>query len=162
MAQHDRPRLHVLLTLYAVLALAWLAFARWVVPPLLVAEHPPGILASLKHYIELPPALFLTWDILGRWREYSGAVLIAIVLHLTIVLILRRYDLRAAVSRPATVVRAERRVSLALLIISFVFLGVTALSGPRHDYYFYRQMWYEIAQGHDPWFKSTAVTGMSP
>jgi Glycosyltransferase family 87 len=162
MAQQDRRWLHVLLTLYAFLALAWLAFARWVVPPVLIAEHSPGILATLKRYIELPPALFLTWDILGRWREYSGAVLIAIVLHLTIILILRRYDHRASLSLPATVLRAERRVSLALLIISFVFLGVTALSGPRHDYYFYRQMWFEISLGHDPWFKVYGLDGHVP
>ena len=162
MARHDRYRLHVLLTLYAFLALAWLAFARWVVPPLLVAEHSPGILAYLKRYIELPPALFLSWEILGRWREYSGAVLLAIFLHLTIFLILRRQDLRAGDCRPETVLRAERRVSLALLSISFAFLGVTALSGPRHDYYFYRQMWYEIGHGNDPWFKIYGRDGHVP
>jgi Glycosyltransferase family 87 len=162
MAQQDRPRLHTPLIFYAVFALAWLAFARWVVPPLLIAEHSPGILAYLKRYIELPPALFLTWDILGRWREYSGAVLLAIFLHFSVFFILRRYDLRAAASRPTTVVQAENRTSLALLIVSFVFLGVTALSGPRHDYYFYRQMWYEIAQGHDPWFKVYGIGGHVP
>jgi len=162
MAQHVRHRLHAQITLYAFLALAWIAVARWVVPPLLVAEHSPGFLAYLKHHIETPPALFLTRDIVGRWREYAGAVLLAILLHLTIHLILRRYDLLATVARPATVARAERRVSLALLVISFVFLGVTALSGPRHDYYFYRQMWYEIAQWHDPWFKVYARDGHVP
>jgi Glycosyltransferase family 87 len=162
MEEHDRPRLHMLLTLYAFLALAWIAFARSVVPPLLIAEHSPGILASLKRYIELPPALFITRDILGRWREYSWAVLIAIVLHMTILLILRRYDLRAVETRPAPVLRAERRVSLALFFISSVFLGVTALSGPRHDYYFYRQMWYEIERGHDPWFKIYGLDGHVP
>jgi hypothetical protein len=162
MGEQDRPRVRVLVTLYAFLALAWLAFARLVVPRLLVRQYPPGILADLKRHIELPPALFITRDILGRWREYSGAVLIAIFLHLTINLILRRYDLRARRSRPATVFRAEHRISRVLSIISFIFLGVTALSGPRHDYYFYRQMWYEVAQGHDPWFKVGAVEGIVP
>ena len=162
MAQQVRHRLHVLLTLYTFLALAWLAFARWVVPPVLIAEHSQGIFASLKRYIELPPALFITSDILGRWREYSGAVVIAIVLHLTIILILRRYDHRASVSLPPTVLRTERGLNLALFVISFVFLGVTALSGPRHDYYFYRQMWFEISLGHDPWFKIFGQDGHVP
>ena len=162
MAEHDRLRLRTLLALYTAGALAWLALARWVAPTLLVAEHSPGILASLKQYIEFPPALFITRDILGRWREYSGAVLIAIVLHMTIVLMLRRHDFRADESRPAAVLQGERRVSLTLMIISFFFLGVTALSGPRHDYFFYRQMWFEIAQGHDPWFKVYGRDGHVP
>ena len=162
MVKRDRPQFCAVLALYAGLALGWVAFARWFMPPFLLAKRPPGILTFLKQYIELPPALFITSDILGRWRKYSGAVLIAVFLHLTIFLILRKYDLRATACLPATVHRAERRVSIALLIVSFVFLVVTALSGPRHDYYFYRQMWYEVARGHDPWFKVDTIDGPAP
>ena len=56
-------------------------------------------------------------------------MLIALFLHLTIVLILRQYDLRAAAGRSSTEVRAGRRASLVLLIMSLAFLAVTVASG---------------------------------
>jgi len=162
MAQPDRPRPHALVTLYAALALGWVAFARWVVPPLLIVERPGRAIAAVKWLIQRPPALFLPQDILSFWRDFSGAVLIALVLHLTIILILRRYDLRAAEGRSSTEVRAGRRASLMLLIVSLAFLAVTVLSGPLHDYYFYLQMWYEVRLGHDPWFIVPGIHGVGP
>jgi len=59
MAQPDRPRPHALVTLYAALALGWVAFARWVVPPLLIVERPGRAIAAVKWLIQRPPALFL-------------------------------------------------------------------------------------------------------
>jgi Glycosyltransferase family 87 len=152
--------LRVLVTLYAVLALGWVVFARWVVHPLLISSQPGRAISGLKRYIQDPPALFLSQDILARWRDFSGAVLIALFLHLTIVLILRQYDLRAAAGRSSTEVRAGRCASLVLLILSLVFLAVTVVSGPRHDYYFYLQIWYEVLQGHNPWFLVPPMSGM--
>jgi hypothetical protein len=152
MAEHDRHRRNIVITLYVTLAVGWVAFARWIAPPLLFTERPGGTWAAIRHYIQRPPALFLTRDAGGRWREFSVAVLIALVFHLTILLILRRYDFRAAETCSLADVRARRRVNLLLLIFSLAFLAVTVLSGPYHDYYFYLQMWYEVRQGHDPWF----------
>ncbi len=100
MSQLNSRRLHALVTLYTALALGWIAFARWVVPPLLIVDRPGRSLAAVKRYIQNVPAPFLTRDILGCWHEFSGAVLIALVLHLSIVLILRRYDLRAPKAVP--------------------------------------------------------------
>jgi hypothetical protein len=161
-AQHDRRRQHLVVKLYAALALGWAAFAHWVVAPALIAKPAGGILAFVQHHIQNQPGPFLTRDIIGRWGEYSRAVLIAMALHLTILWVLRRYDLRAAARRPAREVRSRRFLSLVLSIISLVFLGVAALSGPRHDYYFYLRIWYEVARGHDPWFKIFGPDGHVP
>jgi hypothetical protein len=49
-----------------------------------------------------------------------------------------------------------------LAIVSFVFLGLTALYGPYHDYYFFLQMWYEVRAGHDPWFIVASKDGIGP
>ena len=152
MAQHDRRRLYILVSLYATLTLAWIAFAQFIVPPFLTMENPGHTWEAVRHFIQNPPGLFLTPDVLGRWREFSAAVLIALVLHLTILLILRHHDLRASEACSSTDARARHRVNFLLLILSLTFLAVTVLSGPRHDYYFYLQMWYEVRQGHDPWY----------
>ena len=79
-------------------------------------------------------------------------MLIALFLHLTIVLILRRYDLRAAEGRSSTDVRAGRRVNLVAPGRLVRLPCRHRLSGLCHDYYFYLQMWYEVREGHDPWF----------
>jgi hypothetical protein len=162
MALHDRRRLYILVALYAALTVGWSAFAVWVVPPLLVADHPGSTVAAVKRYIHGFASPYLARDTVGRWREFAGAVLIAIVLHMTIVLILRWFDLRAAEGRSATDVRADHRTSLLLSIISLVFLAVTVDWGPIHDYFFYLQMWYEIRQGHDPWFVVFGQNGIVP
>jgi len=152
MAQRYRRRSIALFAIYAAVALGWVAVARWVVPPLLRAQQPGRMIAALKWSIERPPALFLSSDILDRWRDFSGAVLIALVLHMTTVAILGWYALPATAGRSSTDVRLGRCTSVMLLIVSLAFLAVTVLSGPCHDYYFYLQMWYEVRQGHDPWF----------
>jgi hypothetical protein len=154
--------MNLVVMLYAALAAAWAGFAHWVVPPVLIAEPSDGVLAFVHQYIQDKPGPFLTRSIIGRWREYAGAVLIAMALHLTVLWVLRRYDQQAAARRPAQEVRSRRFLSLVLSMISLVFLGVSALSGPRHDYYFYIQMWYEVAQGRDPWFTVVWQDGQVP
>jgi glycosyl transferase family 87 len=162
MAQSDRRRLHALVMLYVALALGWVAFARWIVPPLLIEERPGRILAFVKRSIQNVPAPFLTRDILGCWREFSEAVLIALVLHLSIVLILRREDLRGAEGRASADARPGRHGRFVLLIVPLAFLAVTVLSGARHDYFLYLQMWYEVRLGHDPWFTVFGINGEMP
>ena len=58
--------------LYAVVALGWVVFARWVVPPLLRAEHPGRTIAAVKWTIQVPPAPFLPRGIIACWRAFSG------------------------------------------------------------------------------------------
>ncbi len=162
MAQIDRTRLQIRLALYVTLTVAWAGLARWVVPPLLVAEHPGDLHAAVKRYIQGFVTPFTGTDLLGRWVELSVAVGIAGFLHLMILLILQRYDLRAAEGRSANDLRAARCVSLSLSVLALAFLAVTVLTWPRHDYYFYLQIWYEVRQGHDPWWLVGGAHGMGP
>ena len=90
MAQHDRRTLYSLVAFYAALTVGWAAFAGWVVPPLLAAEHARA--ASLTAVEALHPEVSPHHSS-RETRSAAGAsapepVLIAIVLHLTIVLIL--------------------------------------------------------------------------
>jgi Glycosyltransferase family 87 len=162
MARHHRPRVYTLIVGYVALALAWMAFAGWVMPALLTAEHPGRTVAAVKHYIDSFFSAFLPRDAVGRWRLVAGEVLIAILLHLTIVLILRRYDSRAGQERSPTENRADRHTSVWLTIISLVFLAVTVISGPIHDYRYFLNMWYEVEQGHNPWFLVVGSNGQVP
>jgi hypothetical protein len=162
MAQHGRRRLYSLVALYVALALGWAAFAGWVVPPLIAAERTGSAITVITSYIQSFKTPYLARDTGGRWRELAGAVLIAILLHLTIVLLLQWFDLRDSERRAATDVRADRRTSFLLIIIALVFLAVTIVAGPIHDYYFYVQMWYEVRQGHDPWFIVPGPNGLAP
>ncbi len=152
MVQPDRTRLHKLIAVYVVLIAAWAALARWVVPPLLVAERPGLTLGALKRYLHGFATPFTGTDSLGRWNEVSVALGVATFLHLTILIILRRYDLRADQGKPVGDVSGARGVSRVLSMVSLAFLAVSILTWPRHDYYFYLQMWYEVRQGHDPWW----------
>lgn len=147
-----RTRLSAVIALYAVLGLAWAGFARWVVPPRLAAAHPGPLVESLKQYLQVPPAGFLRQDMPGRWREFSGAVLIALALHLTVVVRL---------ARPAGR-RSSPILDVSLGILAAAFLAVAAVSRARQDYYFYLEIWYHVRQGHDPWFIVSGQNGQVP
>lgn len=162
LARHDRPRVYFLLIGYIALALAWLVFAGWFVPPLLIDEHPTRIVSAVTRYIRSFPSPFLARDIVGRWRQVTGMVLIAIFLHLTIVLLLRRFDRRASAGQTEAERAAGRRTSLWLAVLALGFLAVTVVFGPVHDYYYFLNMWYEVEQGHDPWFLVAGANGVVP
>jgi hypothetical protein len=157
-----RIRLSAGVTIGLALALGWAALARWIVPPLLLAEHPGPLIEALKRSLHAPPVAFLVQDPLAQWREFSWAVLIALALHLTIVEILRRYDRRTGgpgSSRPS---RAASRSSLALATVAAAFLAVTILAGARQDYFFYLQIWFHVRRGDDPWFVVPGINGLAP
>jgi hypothetical protein len=152
MAKIDRTRPPGRLALYVALVAAWAGFARWVVPPLLIAEAPGRLLSGVNRYLHGFVTPFTGTDRLGRWFELSAAVGIAAFLHLSILEILRRYDLRAAREGSGDDLRAARRVSRVLSAFAAAFLAVAVLCWPRHDYYYFLQIWYEVRQGHDPWW----------
>lgn len=120
--------------LYAALAAVWGVFAHWAVPPVIDAAYHgrgPGPLHRffrgrqphpVEHYFQL-------------WNDFAAAVLIAGALHLALVLLVRRLG-----------------VSRRLVGFAAVFLGVTLLSGPRHDYVADLDIWGAILRGGDPWF----------
>jgi hypothetical protein len=162
MTQPNRPERHPLFAVCLVLTVAWVGLARWVAPPLLAAQRPGRALAAVQRYLQGYTTPFTHTDLPGLWAEFSVAVAIAALLHLTILGILRRYDLRAAAGRSAADGRGGRGVSRALAILALAFLAVTVLTWPHHDYYFYLQMWYEVRQGHDPWWIVQGRHGPGP
>jgi hypothetical protein len=147
---------------YIILGIGWVALAWWIVPPWLRAEHPGPLFAIVKPLLHAPNVLFLEQDPLRRWREFSWVVLIAIVLHLTIVEILRRYDRRTHAGGPSRESRAASRSSLALAIAAAAFLAVTIVAGVRQDYFFYLEIWFHVRRGDDPWFNVIGSNGIAP
>jgi hypothetical protein len=162
MARHNRPSVYALASIYVAIAAAWLAFAVWVVPPLLAAKDPGKTVSAVNWYIRSFASTLLSHDIVGRWRQFTLAVLIAIFLHMTIFVILRRLDGRSATGRAPADLRAERYSNLWLAFVSLVFLAVTLIVGPIQDYHHYLTMWYEVEQGHDPWFLVPSRDGTAP
>jgi hypothetical protein len=158
----DRTHLYAWTTLYAALTLGWTAFAQWVVPPLLLSNRPGPLIEAMKRQLEVPPMPFFGRTQLDRWQEFTVAVVIALALQLTIVVILNRYDRRSAEAGSPPDFRSERRTSLALGIIALVFLAVTILSGVRQDHFFYLEIWYHVLHGHDPWFRVSGINGFEP
>ncbi len=159
---HFRFRLKAPIATYAALGFAWAAFARWVVPPLLIEEDPGRFVSGLQRFIRNPPAPFITQGILGAWSEFSGAVLIALAIHLAIVVVLRGLDFGLNDASGSRELRAGRPTRLLLGGVSLVFLAVAVVTGPCQDYYLYLQMWAEVRLGHDPWFIVPGRFGLAP
>ncbi len=148
MNPNDRKKLLAWVGIYAALALAWVAVARGVVEPMLVARPLGPAALALQEYLYVPPAMFLTHDLLGQWREVTSAVVIAIAMHAAIVM------------RPGRA--ASRALEVVLGVAAAVFLGVAVLAGYRQDYFFYEEIWYHVLRGEDPWFLVTGMLGQYP
>jgi hypothetical protein len=162
MVQTDRRRLLACVAVYLALGLIWAGLARWIVPPMLVAEPPGRLAVALKAFLHVPPVAFLCQDPLGRWREVSGAALIALALHLTIVTILGWSDRVAAGGRSSREARGARRMNLTLGVFAAAFLTVAVISPMRQDYFFYLEIWHHVRQGQDPWFYVFGMDGKAP
>ena len=135
MAQPDRRPESIIISVYGALALGVARVAHWVVPPLLLSEHPGPVLAAVKRFIAGVPAPFLAPGLIVHWREYAVAVLIGMVLHLSIVLVVRRNDANAGEPGDPSDARAKQCLNIVLIFLSFAFLTVTIISGACHDYY---------------------------
>ncbi len=148
MIQPDRRRVISLVATYAVLGAIWAGVARWAAPPIIEATYLGRSLPALNRYLRGDagsPPVERPYDL---WRTFSGAVLFAGLLHLSVVLIVRAQDRRLA----GDATGEDRRVSLGLVLVSLAFLAVTALAGVQHDYVPDLQIWDEVRRGHDPWW----------
>jgi hypothetical protein len=133
------------MVLYTIPAVIWLAFAHWLVPPIIdAAYHGRGpeplnrfFRARQPHPVE---HYFHLWD------DLATAVLIAGALHLAFVLFVRRLDRAIETNREA--IRASRW----LVVVAAAFLAATLVSGPRHDYVADLEIWSVVLRGDDPWW----------
>lgn len=121
---------------YLALGLAWAVLAGAVAPALIEAAYRGQGPAPLNRFFEGRTARPLD-HYLWLWRSAWVAVLIAGACHLALWSRVDRFDGRS------------RRV---LVGFALAFLGVTLLSGPRHDYVADLEIWDEVMAGRDPWW----------
>src|SRR5208282_5274902 len=159
----DRRRALIMIALYGAILGGWFAFARWVAAAIIAGANQGPSSAVLNRLVQAtvnaPP-----WatTVLERWHQFSGAVLLAGLLHLAIVLLICRHD-PAGAGQGSSQRRGLRRwANPVLILLSFAFLALAVQRGGIQDYYFYRQMWREVQLGHDPWFFAYGVFGKYP
>jgi hypothetical protein len=134
---------------YAAFCLAWAGFADRLGQAAIAAAyrgqtHP--IVDWLFHARQnLPLEHFL-----GAWHARATTVPLAALLHLAIVLVIRRIDRgrRLASVGAAT---AELRVNLVLILFAAAFLAFAVLSGFKGAYAAYPPEWQAVLAGGDPW-----------
>ncbi len=134
----QQARARWIVAAYVALGACWVGASRGLVPPIIAAAYEGRSLSVLnrffrgrtphpvEHYFEL-------------WEAFSGAVLLALALHLAVVLV---------VGLSGIGVRTGRR----LIAFAAAFLTATVLSGPRHDYVADLEIWDAVLRGFDPWW----------
>jgi Glycosyltransferase family 87 len=158
----DRRRALILIALYGAILAGWFSFARWVAPPIIASANQGRSSAVLNRLVQdTRSAAPLATTVLERWRHFSGAVLLAGLLHLAIVLLICLHD-PASTGQGSPRRRLERWANPVLILLSFAFLALTVQRGGIQDYYFFLQMWREVQLGHDPWFFAYGVFGKYP
>src|SRR5262249_17335593 len=85
---------------------------------------------------------------LDRWSEIAGAIQLAAILHLVIVLFIRAID-RKHRFLPLDTARVDPRI--ILVVFSAAFLAVSILFGVRGDYEAYLTEWKNVLDGQNPW-----------
>jgi hypothetical protein len=143
--QFDRAR-H-LVVLYAILGTVWVGVSRGLVPRIIAEAFEGQSLPILNRFFRgrTPHPVEHYFAI---WNVFSGAVLIAGALHLAIVLMVGGLARRQVLGGSGIRVRSGRLVNA----FAMVFLAVTVLSGPRHDYVADLEIWDAVLRGHDPWW----------
>jgi hypothetical protein len=153
MADHHNRRhpATIAILIYALFGAAWTGFSRRIVPPIIDAAYHGKSHDSLNAIFQRTSRHPLG-HYLHLWSDFSGAVLLAALLHLLLVLIVVSIDRQRARSRPAIEVRQDAQLSLALALFALAFLALTVLSGPRHDYVADLEIWDVVLRGGDPWW----------
>jgi len=157
-----RRRALILIALYGAILAGWFAFARWVAPAIIASAIQGPSSAVLNRLVRdsgggVPPTTALE-----RWSHFSGAVLLAGLLHLAIVLLICLHDPSSTAHGSSQRRGLERWANPVLILLSFGFLALTVQRGSIQDYYFFLQMWREVRLGHDPWFLVYGVFGKYP
>lgn len=158
----ERRRTLIVISLYAAILAVWFAFAHWVAPPIISSADQGRIFMILNRLADDTGRGVLHSTVLERWSYFAGAVLLAGLLHLAIVMWIYLNDLAITQQEPLPRRRRDRWANPVLIMLSFAFLALTVQRGGIQDYFFYLQMWREVQLGHDPWFFSYGVFGKYP
>jgi hypothetical protein len=135
----------LLIVVYAILGAAWVAFARYIAPGIIVAAHADRSLSMLNRIFQddLPVENYL-----NSWNLIASAIGISLVLHFVIVLFIGSIDHGQKLQLPDT----NASSNAALITFSAVFLTTTAITGfGRADYGTYFTEWTDILNGRNPW-----------
>lgn len=133
-----------LIACHALLCACWLGLARTVAPAVVADAYRGRSLSALNRVFQRqvphPLGHYLT-----LWSDFADAVALGIVLHLALVLLGLRLN-----PRPGGEVWGLGKLSA----FSASFLLLTILSGPRHDYVAFVEIWEAMRQGETPWYVS--------
>jgi hypothetical protein len=139
-----------LIAVYATLGTAWAAFAYWIAPGIIVAAYGDRSLSVLNRIFQgnrhLPAEHYL-----HSWQVVAGAIQIAMILHLLIVLFLGRIE-RKHKLRYSEPMKTNANTNTVLIAFSAVFLATAAITGSRGDYDVqYAPLWSAILNGQNAW-----------
>jgi hypothetical protein len=133
-----RRRTLRLVAVYGVLGAAWGSVARWAVPPIIASAYAGRSLPRLNQFFQTRAAPHPLEHYFTLWNWFASAVFLAGCCQFGLVLWMGS--------------RGDRRTNLALFLFSAAFLGLTVLSGPRHDYTAFLEIWEQILRSGDPWW----------
>ncbi len=144
MSDHVRNRLVRSLGKYLIALLFWLGFARGLAPELIqrvIAGQVPGVPARVTVLLKgRSPE-----SILSHWRVRSDGLACSLLAHWIISAALLK------TGRDTCAGDDKARRDRLVWIASAAFMAVACLSGTRHDYWSYAEIWKYIISGRDPW-----------
>jgi hypothetical protein len=139
MLNHSLRGSFFLIAISATFCFAWGEFAHWGPPTIIEAICNPPTPANLPGEYHLDSCSMI-----------AGAVPLAAVLHLVIVVLIASIDRK----KPGVLPEAAGTnllVNVALMVFSAAFLALTVLSADRLDYTGYLAQWSDVLEGRDPW-----------
>jgi hypothetical protein len=135
----------ILIAVYAVFCVSWIEFAKRIITQ--SYEGPPP---SVLNWVFSQHSFNAGQHHLDHWAVFAGAVPLAAVLHLAIVLLIDRFRREHGPLLQDTQ-RQNARIDAILIVVCGIFLVVTIISGARVDYESYLEEWMEVLAGRDPW-----------
>src|SRR5262245_6728718 len=136
-----------LIAIYATFCMVWGAIAQWNAPTIIAAAYDGRIPLILNSGFQRSSRVE---DYLDRWSDIAGAIQLAVILHLLIVLFIGAVDRKHRALALGTA-RVNSRINVILVVFSAAFLAVTILAGVRGDYGAYLLEWKNILGGRNPW-----------
>jgi Glycosyltransferase family 87 len=141
----------ILLVLYGALIVAWLGFARWGAPAIIMAAHEGRSLPFLNRMVQGTGTPRPVDQVFANWRNFTWAVVLATAAHFMIVLFIDLLNQWSDGHVAENGRRADRWIDRLLILLALGFFAFTVLAGAIQDYFLYLAMWRGVWTGHDPW-----------
>lgn len=152
----------ILIAHHALLVVVWAYFAKTAAPEIIAeALAADGSTATSRLVLKIGGPRPLE-DQLQSWRVSAGAVPLAVILHLALILTVGYWDRRERPNQTARRARLARMETGLLFVLSLAFFLATVLMGRIQDYYLYGDIWRETLRGNDPWYLVPGGHGLYP